>query len=50
MPTSQRQRLASLKNELSASKRGFISLVVLIETVWVMQSDIQPTTRWFANC
>lgn len=27
-----------VEKELSASKRGFISLVVLIETVWVMQS------------
>ena len=27
-----------IEQELSASKRGFISLVVLLETVWVMQS------------
>jgi predicted nucleic-acid-binding protein len=27
-----------IERELSASKRGFISLVVLMETVWVMQS------------
>ena len=27
-----------IEQELSATKRGFISLVVLLETVWVMQS------------
>jgi predicted nucleic-acid-binding protein len=27
-----------IEKELSASRRGFISLVVLMETVWVMQS------------